>query len=147
MRDVKKGQVYGVKNRNEHINTYLFMVLDVLDNGVVTVVPVFLWTELMGPDDIMLPKVFLGAFMALSFELEATISEKELDTYVSSLKEEEVSYVMEAYMSFNRGEKDRSYTWGHEYLDSYDLRMKYHVSILEEIEAMQSKSIGELFNE
>jgi len=140
---IDKGQVWSVGNSDKTINTYLFLIISTEDKNLVNIIPVFRWTELMGPEDILFPKEFMGAFFVISFELEATVSTDELDKCIGRLDQEALDYIEGANKLYLNDEEGKYYTWGHNYLDESDLRLKYHSDIIADIEKMQ-KRVGNL---
>ncbi len=145
--ELKKNQIWTVKNQNPKINTYLFHITEIINNDLVNVNSMFRWTELSGSEDLKLPKSFLGTRAVFSFEITATIAMNELDECIGRLNNDAEEYINNAEKDLLAGLNRPPYNWGKSYLDEYDVRYQYHEKIIEDIEKMQSKIMPNVFED
>jgi len=114
------------------------MVLEKSGLEAYSVAPIFRWTESAGPEDLFLPRHFMGTYMVVSFELEFSLNACALKDYKGTLKPEQFEYILRARSALKENVPTAGFTWGFPYLDEYDIRRDYHERLRKEIEILRS---------
>jgi len=127
------------------IPSYSFYVYEIID-GSAKVFPIFPWPEYAGPQDILLAKEFTSLNLAVSFELQNQIAISVLSRYVVTVNPLIFEYISNAYQAFKQNIGKEQYAWGMEYIDEYDVRLKYHKRIQKHLEEETTKIIRKEVN-
>lgn len=130
------GQVWSVTTKGEE-PTWLLVVVENLFGGFANLCPMFLWTELSGPDDVIVPSRVMGTELVVSLGLEATLGRDTLGECHGRIPPVPLQYILEARLA-KGGKKWTAYRRGMGYLDEYDRRLAYNNTISERLEVMQA---------
>jgi len=144
-RTLSVGQVWTVAGGCGDQPTWLWLVLECLDDGVVSAVPLFRWSELAGPDDVYVPAEWAGTTLIASFELEHTLDRTALGQCQGRLPDAAMRYIADVYGDSIDPVRRQGHTWGLDYLDAVDRRLAYHDAIGTAIEALQASVRAKVF--
>ncbi len=134
---LQKGQVWTVAGGCGDMPTWLWLLVEVLGPDTANAVPLFRWTELAGPGDLLVPAQWAGLLLAVSLELESTLPRAAFGTCEGILPRKALEYVLQGRADLDNPDRRRRYEWGVRYIDALDRRVDYHDGIGEVIEAMQ----------
>jgi hypothetical protein len=127
--------------------SWVVLVEEVLEDGLFNVLPCFRWTELAGPDDVILPARLSGAALAVSFELEATLEQGALGSCRERLSEECMAYVRSARKALRDSRARIGYGWGLAYLGEHGVRQEWHEKIHRVLVGLQEPVWRQTFDE
>jgi hypothetical protein len=131
------GQVWEIKTKYDSL--FILLLEMSTQKNIFNAVPVFRWTEKAGPDDLFIPRDFVGFPAIVSFELEFSVDSSALHECKGLLAKNDFNHILGAKRLFGSGKKgaDRKFSWGWSYLDEMDLRYKFHQEMAELIGKIQ----------
>ena len=135
------GSVWKTTSANNEF-PFVMIIEELEHNKAYNAVPLFRWTESAGPEDLFLPRNFMGTPMIISFELEFSLTKDELKEYKGTLNSKQFDYIINAREDLQDGGVSENFTWGFPYLNKYDARYHYHEELAAEIEILQQNVLS-----
>ena len=117
--------------------SWLYLLIEPLQDGLFNAVPVFRWTELADEDDLLLPASLTGLRLAASLPLESTIDRTMLDQCQGRYPDSVIEYILAASMVADAPGARNAYRWGAPLLGPNDHRIAFHNAISDAIETSQ----------
>ncbi len=124
--------------RPEDMPTWLLLLIEDVGNDWFNAVPIFRWTELAGPDDVMIPRELVGARMAAALALESTVNRDMLSDCQGRFKSDIVDFLLCARTALSEALEQNAYSWGAPYVGPQDHRIAYAGAISNRLEILQS---------
>lgn len=124
--------------QKEETPTWLLLIVELLEKGLFNAIPVFRWTELAGPCDLILPSGVAGARMAAALDLKSTIERSMLLRCEARFPETVMKIIAAAQTVMDDPIERHGFQWGLNYLGHNDHRISYHHAIADTLETMQA---------
>ena len=135
---LRVGQMWTPPPGGSQQPSWLLLLVEQLDGGLFNAVPIFHWTELAGPLDVILSRKLAGVRLAAALGLETTVDRAMLLECEGRFPEAVVDHVLSARaVAADPTERNR-FMWGAEYHGPTDYRLTYGERIAERLEVLQA---------
>ena len=118
--------------------SWQMLLVEQLDGGLFNAVPVFRWTELAGPQHVLLSRKLAGVRLAAALGLETTVERSMLLECEGCFPEAVVNYVLSARAAVDDPVERNQFRWGLDYYGPHDYRLTYGERIAERLEVLQA---------
>lgn len=127
--------------------SWLYLLIEPLQDGLYNAVPVFRWTELADEGDLLFPASLTGLRLAASLSLDSTIDRTMLEQCQGRFPDTVIDYILSARIVADDPVARNQYRWGAPLLGPNDHRIAFHNAISDAIEAAQASVREAIYSE
>ncbi len=118
--------------------SFLVLLVEDLDEGFFNAIPVYRWTELAGPGDLIVPGKITGTRLTAALSLEATVNRGMLDQCEGRFPPPVVDYILEAAGLDEEDSARNRFNWGPGWFGPHDHRRQYATFIADTLATLQA---------